>query len=178
MKFNIITCVNTNLVLGDNNDLLYKIPNDLANFKRMTNGNVIIMGRKTFESLPNSQPLKNRINIIITNDTNYSVNSSFENVHIVHSIEDAKDLCEAYYDHLTWYVIGGGQIYQEFISRDWVKNIYITTVNDNKEGDTFFPNVLFGNDDWELFYQSYTQRHRPNNLTYIFSIYQRNVKNH
>ncbi len=169
-KFKIITCANTDFVIGNEGKLLYHIPNDLKNFQRITIDNVVIMGRKTFESLPNGVPLHHRINIIVTNDRNYSVDASFTNVHIVHSIESARLLCEAYYSEMDWYIIGGGMLYNEVLELNLVDTIYITTVNDSSEGDTYFPNVFF-DEHWKLFYQSYTQRCRPENLTYTFAIY-------
>ena len=71
--FKIIACINQKRALGKDGKLLYTIKNDLANFKRMTVGNVVIMGRKTFESLPNGEPLKDRINIILTSNEEYGV---------------------------------------------------------------------------------------------------------
>ena len=70
MKIKLIVCINNKNVIGRNGGLLFHIKNDLQNFKRMTSDNVVIMGKNTFDTLPNSQPLPNRINIIITNDLN------------------------------------------------------------------------------------------------------------
>ena len=82
--FSIISCINKNFTIGQDGNLVYRISNDLKNFRRMTLNNVVIMGRKTFESLPNSQPLDSRVNIILTSDLDYSVDSSFSDVYIVH----------------------------------------------------------------------------------------------
>lgn len=170
MKFKIIACINEKLALGNEGQLLYHIGNDMKNFKRMTINNVVIMGRKTFESLPNQQPLPNRINIIITNNVDYSIENNYDNVYIVSSIEDAINLCEAFYSDKECFVIGGSSIYEQFINKELVDTLYLTQVNDDSEGDTYFPNVL---DNWYLFYQSYTQRQRSDELTYKFSIYKK-----
>lgn len=168
MKFKIIACINKNLALGKDGNLLYHIKGDLANFKRMTTNNVIIMGRKTFESLPNSQPLPNRINVIVTNNIDYNVDSSFENVYIVHSVEDAIELCDMLFEDKTCFVVGGQTLYSAFLGRDLVDLMYLTEVNDDAEGDAFFPQI---DESWCLFYQSYTQRQRSDEITYKFSIY-------
>ena len=73
--FKIITCINKKGVIGNEGKLLYHIKNDLANFKRMTVGNVVIMGRKTFESLPGGKPLNDRINIVLTHDAEWGTRS-------------------------------------------------------------------------------------------------------
>lgn len=169
MKFKIIACMNTNHVIGNNGELIYRIPNDLKNFKRITLNSVVIMGRNTFESLPNQRPLNHRINIIVTRNKDYNVDSEYDNLHIVHSLEDAMELCEAYYSNLDCYVIGGGQLYEESIEKDMVDTIYLTTVNDTADGDTYFPSIIL-DEEWRVFYQSYTQRCRSQNLTYFFTI--------
>lgn len=170
MKFSIIACVNKKLAIGKDGGLMFHIGNDLKNFRRMTLNNVVIMGRKTFESLPNAQPLKDRVNIIITSDNEYSVDSSFDNVYIVHSPQDAIELVECMFEEKEAFVIGGASIYQWFLDNGVVSSMYITEVNNEDEGDTYFPNVF---DKFYLFYQSYTQRQRTDETTYKFSIYVR-----
>ena len=91
-KFNIISCFNNNRVIGNNNDLIYKIKEDLQRFKSITKNNVVIMGRKTFESLPN-KPLPNRVNIVITRDKDFN----YEGVIVVNSFEEMIDLCYSKY---------------------------------------------------------------------------------
>lgn len=169
MRFKIIANVNKNLFIGKDNQLLYHIKNDLVNFKRMTINNVVIMGRKTYESLPNGS-LSDRVNIIVTNNLEYSVSEETKNTFIVHNIEDAIELCDAYFSDKTCYVIGGASLYNLFLEKNLVDEMYITTVNDETEGDVKFPDV-FEDGKWYLFYQSYTQRQRGEELTYKFSIY-------
>ena len=136
--FNIIACVNNNFTLGNEGNLLYHIKNDLANFKRLTEGNIVIMGKKTFESLPNKKPLPNRVNIILTHDTSYEV----EGAYVVHSIYEAIEVCEnPFFKGLKRFVIGGGTIYDQFFTHNLVGNILLTEVNDDTEGDTKFPQI-------------------------------------
>lgn len=168
MKYKVIACINHSLTLGKEGKLLYNISSDLQNFKRITNGGVVIMGSKTYESLPR-KPLPNRINIVITRNKDYVANGCI----VVHSIEECIELCERKYHDKECYVIGGGKIYEEFINRDLVDIMYITEVNSSEEGDTFFPNVLMDNDRWYIFYQTDTQYDRPTQMKYFFRIYKR-----
>ena len=169
-KFNIISCINQKDAIGKDGGLLYHIGGDLKNFKNMTTNNVIVMGKKTFLSLPDGNPLPNRVNIVITSDVEFSVDASFDNVYIVHSIDEAVILCETLFSHLEWFVIGGGSIYSQFLELDLVDTMYLTLVNDDADGDVFFPNEYKDSNKWKIFYKSYTQRHRPEDMTYIFEI--------
>lgn len=154
-KFKIIACINQKRVLGNEGKLLYHIGNDLTNFKRMTVGNVIIMGRKTFESLPNNEPLKDRVNIIITNNEEYGVSAEFKNVYIVHSVKDAVELCDAFFGDKEVFVIGGESIYRQFMEENLVDEMRLTIVNDDADGDAVFPE--YNEDDWYVYYKSMAQ---------------------
>lgn len=154
-KFKIIACINQKRVLGNEGKLLYHIGNDLANFKRMTVGNVVIMGRKTFESLPNNEPLKDRVNIIITSNEEYGVNAEFKNVYIVHSVKDAVELCDAFFGDKEVFVIGGESIYRQFMEENLVDEMRLTIVNDDADGDAVFPE--YNEDEWYVYYKSMAQ---------------------
>jgi dihydrofolate reductase len=121
----------------------------------MTVGNVVIMGRKTFESLPNGVPLKDRVNIIITTDEEYGVDAKFDNVYIVHSVEDAVELCDAFFSDKEVFVIGGESIYRQFMEKDLVGEMRLTIVNDDTEGDAVFPE--YNEEDWYVYYKSMAQ---------------------
>lgn len=167
--FKIIACINGKRVIGKEGRLLYHIKNDLANFKSMTVGNVVIMGRRTFESLPDSKPLENRINIILTTDTEYGVDPA-DNVFITNSIEDTVNLCEALFPDKEWFVIGGGDIYKQFMENGLVDEMRLTVVKDEADGDTFFPE--FSEDDWRVYYKSMAQVSKKDYLetTFYFEI--------
>lgn len=154
-NFKIIACINQKRVLGNEGKLLYHIGNDLANFKRMTVGNVVIMGRKTFESLPNGEPLKDRVNIIITADKEYSIDAKFDNVYIVHSVEDAVELCDAFFSDKEVFVIGGESIYRQFMEKDLISEMRLTIVNDSADGDVVLPE--YDEEDWYVYYKSMAQ---------------------
>lgn len=154
-RFKLIACFNKKRVLGKDGHLIWRIGNDMANFKRQTLGNVIIMGRKTFESLPNNEPLKDRVNIIITNNEEYGVNAEFKNVYIVHSVKDAVELCDAFFGDKEVFVIGGESIYRQFMEENLVDEMRLTIVNDDADGDAVFPE--YNEDDWYVYYKSMAQ---------------------
>ena len=154
-KFKIIACINKNRVLGKDGKLIYRIGNDLANFARMTKFNVVIMGRSTFESLPNGEPLKDRVNIILTRNEDFGIDPKYENVYIVHSVKDAVELCEALFSEKELFVIGGESVYRQFMDENLVDEMRLTIVNDEMDGDAFFPE--YNEDDWYIYYKSMAQ---------------------
>ena len=154
--FKIIACINQKRALGKDGKLLYHIPSDIKNFARMTSFNgVVIMGRKTFESLPNGEPLKDRINIILTSNEEYGVSQDFDNVYIVHSVKDVIELCEAFFSDKELFVIGGETLYRQFMDGDLVDELRLTVVKDDEEGDVTFPE--FNEDEWSTYYKSMAQ---------------------
>ena len=129
----IIAAVAKNNALGKNNDLIWRLPNDLKRFKEVTLGHHIIMGRKTFESL--GKPLPKRTTIIITRNLNYKV----EGCIVVNSLENA--IIEAREDDNP-YILGGGEIYRQAL--DYADVLDLTLVHHSfKEADTFFPEIDF-----------------------------------
>lgn len=150
----IIAAVNENYVIGKNNKLPWHIPEDLKRFKKLTTGKTIVMGRKTFESLPGILP--NRKHIIITRNMNYAYES--DNVEIVHNLKDIlkyKDCKEEFF------IIGGGKIYAEFLP--YCEKLYLTKVHSNQNGDTFFPKFDINN--YKILEN---EEHNDNNIKYSF----------
>ena len=132
VKVSLIAAIaSENRALGKDNKLIYHIPEDLKRFKQLTSGHVIIMGRKTFESI--GQPLPNRISVVITKDPDYYA----EGIEVAHSLEEALRLASLAQGNNELFVIGGGQIYQEAINV--ADKLYLTVVEGNPEADTFFP---------------------------------------
>jgi len=176
MKFKLIVCVNEKNVIGRNGNLLFHIKNDLKNFKRMTTDNVVIMGRKTFESLPNHKPLPNRINIIITRDSEYSVDVN-DNVYIVHNIPEALDLCESSFSDKELFVIGGSTIYNQFIEQGLIDEAIVTRVNDDslEDGDATIEAPWNDLNAWKVYYESDNQCQKTDgeDITYKFIVYKK-----
>ena len=127
-----------NRVIGDSNTLIWHLPEDLKRFKQLTTGNAIVMGRKTYESI--GKPLPNRRNIIITRDINYSVNGC----EVVNSLEEAFLLTGG-----DCFVIGGGEIYKQFFPH--IKRIYVSLVDGEYVGDTYFPE--YNSDEWKCLFE-------------------------
>ena len=126
----IIVAASENDVIGNNNKLIWHLSKDLIRFKNLTKGHHVIMGRKTFESMPKALP--NRTNVIITRNKNYTA----ENITVVDSLENALKVCK---DDPQPFIIGGGEIYR--IGLTYAKRIELTRVYHNFEGDTTFPQI-------------------------------------
>lgn len=141
MKLSIIVAVAENNAIGLNNDLLWHIPDDLKRFKRLTQNHVIIMGQKTYESLP-IRPLPNRQNIVISDDPDFR----YEGILVATSIQESIMLAEKYEDNDEIFVIGGGSIYKQFLPI--VDKLYITKVHKSFDADVFFPEI--DESKWEL----------------------------
>ena len=129
-ELTIIAAASANNVIGFDNKLIWNIPKDLKRFKELTQGHSVIMGRKTFESLPS--PLPNRRNIVVTRNKDYSP----EGIEVFSSIEDAIYVCK---DDLQPFIIGGGEIYSQTINL--VDKIELTRVYKDYQGDAFFPDI-------------------------------------
>lgn len=118
--------------IGKDNDLLCHISADLKRFKALTMGHAIVMGRKTFESLPGLLP--GRQHIVITTQPAYG--ASHDGIHVCHSMEEAIQLMS---DGSDYFIIGGASIYQAFM--DKADSLYITEIDDVFPADTFFPAI-------------------------------------
>ena len=141
MEVSIIVAVSINGVIGKDNHLLWDLPDEMAHFKKTTNGHSVIMGRKTWESIPKKyRPLSNRTNIVVSRDPDYVA----ENAFTFTSLEDAILFADIKDTEKT-FIIGGGQIYKEAIDNNWVDTMYVTQVNENISGDTFF---TFNPNNW------------------------------
>ncbi|OGD62865.1 hypothetical protein A2160_05770 [Candidatus Beckwithbacteria bacterium RBG_13_42_9] len=126
----LIAAISENRALGKNNKLLWRLPEDLQRFKKLTSGHPVIMGRKTFESI--GRPLPNRINIIVSRNKDLKINGCL----VVSSVKEAIQLGKEK-DGQEIFVIGGGQIYAEALP--FADKLYLTIVKGNFAADTFFP---------------------------------------
>lgn len=128
----IICIIAKNRAIGLKNKLLYDIPEDMQHFKKITSGQVVIMGENTFHSM-NDRPLPNRINIVVTLNKNFTA----KNCLVAHSMEESIELGKAQNKGEIFF-IGGGQIYKQALPL--ADKLYLTVVDDvPKEADTFFP---------------------------------------
>lgn len=130
-------------VIGSGGTIPWYIPSDLARFRKITLGGSVIMGRKTWESLPDAaRPLAGRENIVITRRSTMDVPPD---VIIAHSLEEA--LSVATKERIC--IIGGGALYAEAIDKDVVAEVFVTTVYTDVSGDTYFP-TLPPHEWWEV----------------------------
>lgn len=159
-ELTIIAAVSINNVIGNNNKLIWKLSNDLKRFKNLTTNHSVIMGRKTFESLPN--PLPDRDNIVITRDTNYSK----PNIQVCSSIEDAINLTKT---DTQPFIIGGGQIYTQTINI--VDKIELTRVHEEFDGDAYFPEIPL--DIFELINEENYNSDLENEFDYSYLTYKK-----
>lgn len=132
----LIVAVSENNAIGKNNNLLFHIKEDLAFFKKTTLNKHILMGRKTFESLPGVLP--NRKHLVITRDKNYSVDN--ENVDVCNNLLDVINKYKESNEEL--FIIGGGEIYKQALDSKLVDKLYITKVDKIvNDADVFFPQI-------------------------------------
>ncbi len=131
---NIIAAVDSNWAIGYKNDLLVRIPNDQKWFQNVTTGKVVVMGRKTLESFPNEIPLKNRTNIVLSNDKSLKVKDAM----IVHSIDELFDELKKFNTDDV-YVIGGESVYEALLP--YCDTAHITKINYAYQADRHFPNL-------------------------------------
>ncbi|MDR0880419.1 MAG: dihydrofolate reductase [Clostridioides sp.] len=129
-----IVNVSSNWGIGCNNQLLTFLPEDMKFFKEKTTGNVVVMGRLTFESLPGRRPLKDRVNIVITKTKDYDANGAI----VCNSIEEVAREIEKYTDR-DIYIIGGASIYKKFLP--YCDEVYVTKNSSDIEADAFFENL-------------------------------------
>ena len=153
-KISMIAAIGTRTrALGRNNDLLWRLSDDLKRFKKITLGHPIIMGSNTFESI--GRPLPNRKNIVLSHDPTYKA----EGVFVVHSIEDA--LCLASKEPTDEiFIIGGGQIFKAMLAQ--TDKLYLTLVDDDTDGDVYFP-------PYSMFTKKvFEEKHLDSNPPYTF----------
>ena len=160
---NIIVAADKNWAIGKNNKLLVSIPQDMKFFRETTTGKVVVMGRKTLESFPGGQPLKKRVNIVLTSDKNYHVNGA----DIVHSIDALLEELKKYPAE-DIYVIGGESIYRQLLP--YCDKAYVTKIEHAYDADTFFSN-LDEDPQWRITKTSDEQTYFD--LEYEFTIYER-----
>ncbi len=159
----IIVAVSDDLGIGKDNELLWRIPEDLKRFKKLTMGKTIIMGKKTWESLP-KKPLPGRKNIVLTDITGEII----DNAVTAYSIEDALGKCEK---DEEIFVIGGGSIYRQFMPV--ANSLYITHVHKKAPADVFFPEI--DKRYWKVIEKTEYVSEDENRIPYSYVIYERKV---
>jgi dihydrofolate reductase len=162
MNLSLVVAASTNNVIGKNNQLLWRLPNDMKFFKNTTWGMPVIMGRKTFESL--GKALAGRTNIVITRNKDWKaagaqVAGNLEQALVAAAATDAKES----------YVIGGGEIYAQTLPL--ANRVYLTRVHTVIEGDTSFP--VLNETEWQLLSQLDFTADDKHAYAYSFQVWQR-----
>lgn len=160
---NLIVAVDKHWAIGKHGRLLVTIHADQQMFLRETTGKVVVMGRRTLESLPGGQPLGNRVNLVLTKDRNYKVKGAL----ICHSMEEALEKLREYNSENV-YIMGGQSVYRQFLP--YCDTAHVTAIDYVYDADTFFPN-LNKDEEWELAEEGEEQTYF--NLCYTFIKYVR-----
>ncbi len=162
MNISLIVAAAENNVIGKDNDLPWKLPDDMKFFKKTTTGHHILMGRKNLESF--GRLLPNRTNIILTRDKKFD----FEGAKVFHNIEEAINFAqENMEDELM--VIGGGEIYKQTISK--ANKIYLTRVHTTIEGDVYFPEI--DTKTWEMTEEYFHPKDEKHKFDFTFQTFER-----
>lgn len=156
----LIVAIAENNAIGRAGDLLCYLPNDLQYFKRQTSGCTVVMGKRTFYSLP-KRPLPNRRNIVLTTDTAFT----YDNTEVAHSVADVMDMIAA--DEQA-FIIGGGVVYRQFLPL--VDKLYITHIHHIwDDADTFFPEIDPA--IWRCVSEEHHDADEKNPYPYTFAVY-------
>lgn len=153
MKLAIIAAIGNNRVIGSNGKLPWHIPDDLKRFKRLTTGHAVLMGRRTYKSI--GKPLPNRRNVVVSS-------RDIEGVECYPSVDIALDRLR---DESMVFVIGGAQLYRQFLDR--ADYLYLTLVDQEVAGDTFFPEYS------HLLESEFHETFREQHDGYVFADYER-----
>lgn len=157
-NISIIACVGKNLELGKNNDLIWHLPNDLKYFKKVTSGKTVIMGRRTFESLPGVLPKRRNIVLQLPNESKIGGVEIFNDIPSI--LDAVKNEDEAF-------IIGGASIYRQFL--EYAHKLYLTEVNEKcKDAEVYFPRF-----DKRKYKKKIVGQDSDNGIEYNFVIYER-----
>lgn len=160
---NLIVAVDRNWAIGNKGKLLISIPEDMKFFRESTTGNIVVMGKHTLKSFPNGLPLKNRVNIVLTTDRDFTAKDAV----IVHDMEEALAEIKKY-DTERVYVIGGSSVYEQMLS--YCDTAYVTYIDYSYEADRYFPN-LDESEEWVLTEESEEKTYFD--VEYYFRKYER-----
>ncbi len=162
-KLTILVAKSENNVIGNDNELIWHLPNDLKRFKQLTTGHPIIMGRKTYESI--GKPLPNRTNIVITRNREWNPEGVLVVNSLTEAIEKGREL------DAEIYIIGGGNIYEQ--AMDWADVLEVTEVHQSFEGDTKFPEIDLK--IWKEVFRENFKKDEKNEFDYSFVTYKRKL---
>jgi dihydrofolate reductase len=158
-----IVAVDNNFGIGAGNELLFSIPADRKFFRENTSGKVVVMGRRTFLSLPDAMPLRDRINVVLTRDADFKASGAV----IVLSLHELTEYLKRYSSD-DIFVIGGGEVYAGLLP--YCDTVLMTKIEAEKPADTFFPDID-GMGEWVLRGQS--EKFTHNGVVFSFCRYEK-----
>ena len=159
-NISMIACVGKNLELGKNNDLLWHLPNDLKYFKKVTSGKTVIMGRRTFESLPGILPKRRNIVLQMPEESEIVGVEIFNDIPSI--IDTIKNEDEAF-------IIGGASIYRQFL--DYADKLYLTEVHEEcLDAEVYFPKF-----NKDLYNKIIVGNNEDNGIKYDFAVYEKKL---
>lgn len=161
MRISMIVAMGRNRVIGKDNDIPWKLPAEQQYFKEVTMGHAVVSGRKNFESM--GRPLKGRRNIILTRNKEYK----YDNCEVIFSKDEL--FRKFYGSDEEVFIIGGEEIYKMFLP--YSKKLYITTIDEDFEGHTYFPEI--SEDEWTVIFEKEGLTDEKNPYHYIFRVYER-----
>ncbi len=168
LKIALIAAIGLNHEIGFDNKLPWYSPSDLKNFKEITQNGIIIMGRKTFDSLPKLLP--NRKHIVISRN---ELQSHTPKVSYYNTIEKALADCRNNAGVERVFIIGGSAIYKEVIDKDLINELYITSMNWTGKADKFFPKIDISS--WDMISQIKREATPEDPLQWVFRKYTKNI---
>lgn len=154
----IIVAISEDYGIGKGNDLLWHIPNDLKYFKKVTMGSPVVMGKRTWYSLPR-RPLRGRRNIVLTD----VIGETFEGAEAVYSIDGALGKIEG---DKEFFIIGGGSVYRQFMP--YADRLYITVVHKTTDADVYFPEIK--SEEWRIISE---EPHLDCDIPHTYIVYER-----
>ena len=161
-----IVCADAKNGIGKDGKLLVSIPEDMKFFREATDNSVVIMGRKTLFSLKNKEPLKNRINVVLTNNAKKlrKEYEEYDNIFFVQNLTELNEICKQYNDKKV-FLIGGASIYDTLI--DFCSRCYVTRLNKVFDADTFLPDL----EERGFILESESEEYTYKNIKYKFASY-------
>lgn len=139
---NLIAAVDNNWAIGNRGQLLVSIPNDHKMFRQMTEGKVVVLGRKTLDTFPQGMPLPNRINIVLSKSKEYKIKGAL----VVHSTEELLEELKRYKSS-DIFIVGGASVYEQLLP--YCDTAHITKIDHMYDADKYFPN-LDKDADWKI----------------------------
>lgn len=162
MKLSLIVAVDENWGIGKDNDLMWHLPNDMKFFKDTTENEIVLMGRRNYDSIPEKyRPLSNRLNCILTHSKHFQA----EGCMVFHTLQDVITAFKK--DSRKLFIIGGGEIYKLALEQLPIDELYITKVHHTFDADTYFPKIE--PTDW--FVEEIAKQEKDAKHAYSYTIY-------